>query len=183
MSIPRDDGLCLVKLARAAVVAAALGDQAPEPPTTGVCALRAGAFVTLRRRGDLRGCIGQPEPRDPLGAVIVHCARAAALEDPRFTPVQPQELPTLDVEISVLTKPEIVLDPSAIVVGRHGLIVTRGGRRGLLLPQVAVEWGWTREEFLAHTCRKAGLPSDAWQHGAEVSAFEAEIFSEEDLGD
>jgi len=181
MTISREDGLALVVLARASVVAAARGDRPPLPPAGGVYARLAGAFVSLHHRGVLRGCIGQPEPRDPLGEVIVHCARAAALEDPRFTPVQPDELTALDVEVSVLTPPLPVADPSTIVVGRHGLIVTRDGRRGLLLPQVAVEWGWTREEFLAQTCRKAGLPPDAWQHGAEVFAFEAEIFSEADV--
>ena len=180
-TIPRGDGLALVTLARAAVAAAARGDRPPVPPSGGVYARHAGAFVSLHHRGDLRGCIGQPEPPGSLGEVIVRCARAAALEDPRFTPVQPDELPALDVEVSVLTPPVPVADPSTIVVGRHGLIVSRDGRRGLLLPQVAVEWGWTREEFLAQTCRKAGLPLDAWRQGAEVFAFEAEIFSEADV--
>ena len=181
MTISREDGLELVRLARACVVAAALGHPPPEAPAKGVCAIHAGAFVSLHRRGGLRGCIGQPEPRDHLGEVVVHCARAAALEDPRFAPVQPDELPTIDVEVSVLTPPVLVADVATIVVGRHGLIVSRDGRRGLLLPQVAVEWGWTRDEFLAHTCRKAGLPADAWRRGAEVFAFEAEIFSEADV--
>jgi AmmeMemoRadiSam system protein A len=178
-TISRADGLSLVALARASVVAAARGDHPPVPPQDGVYARHAGAFVSLHRGGDLRGCIGQPEPGDPLGELIVHCAGAAALEDPRFPPVQPDELPALHVEVSVLTPPVPVADLSTIVVGRHGLIVSRGGRRALLLPQVAVEWKWTREELLAQTCRKAGLPADAWQHGAEVFAFEAEIFSEE----
>jgi AmmeMemoRadiSam system protein A len=177
--IPHAEGHGLVALARAAVVAAAHGERPPVPPRDGVYALQAGAFVSLHRDGELRGCIGQTEPRDVLGDVIVHCAGAAALEDPRFTPVQPDELRGLDVEVSVLTPPVPVTDPSTIVVGRHGLIVGRDGRRGLLLPQVAVEWGWTREEFLAQTCRKAGLPPDAWRRGADVFAFEAEIFSEE----
>ncbi len=179
--IPRADGLALVTLARAAVVAAARGDRPPMPPAGGVYARHAGAFVSLHHHGDLRGCIGQSEPREPLGEVIVHCAGAAALEDPRFTPVRPDELQALEIEVSVLTPPAPVADPSTIVVGCHGLIVSRDGRRGLLLPQVAVEWGWTREEFLAQTCRKAGLPPDAWQRGADVFAFEAEIFSEADV--
>ena len=183
MAIAERDGRRLVTLARAAVVAAAFGEQPPEAPRDGVYARRAGAFVTLHAGGDLRGCIGQAEPRDPLGEVIVHCARAAALEDPRFPPVAPSEVAALDIEVSVLTPPERLADLSSVVVGRHGLIVSRGGRRGLLLPQVPVEWGWTREEFLAHVCRKAGLAADAWQHGAEVLAFEAEIFSEGDVDD
>ena len=108
----------------------------------------------------------------------MHCAGAAALEDPRFPPVRPDELARIDVEVSVLTPPARIADPGRIEVGRHGLVVTRGAHRGLLLPQVALEWGWTREEFLAHTCRKAGLPLDAWREGAQVFAFEAEIFGE-----
>jgi uncharacterized protein len=179
MAIPRDDGMALVRLARESATAAALGGKAPDPPADGVFARHAGAFVTLHAHGELRGCIGQPEPRESLGDVIVHCARAAALEDPRFPPLLPEELPGIDVEVSVLTPPVRVMDPSTIVVGRHGLIVAQGSRRGLLLPQVAVEWGWTLDEFLAHTCRKAGLPLDAWRHGADVFAFEAEIFSED----
>lgn len=181
MTISHEDGFELVRLARAAVVAAAVDAPAPVPPHGGVWDLQAGAFVSIHHVGELRGCIGQPEARERLGEVVVHCARAAACEDPRFTPVQPEELPTLTVEVSVLTPPVPVADVSTILVGLHGLIVSRGGRRGLLLPQVAVEWGWTRDEFLAHTCRKAGLPGDAWRHGAEVFAFEAEIFNEPDV--
>ena len=103
------------------------------------------------------GCIGQVEPRDPVGAVIVHCAAAAALEDPRFPPVSPIELASLDIEVSLLTPAEEVIDLDRIEVGRHGLIVSHGGCRGLLLPQVATEHGWSREQFLVQTCRKAGL--------------------------
>jgi AmmeMemoRadiSam system protein A len=180
MSISREEGLELVALARSAVIAAANGAAPPCPEATPVNARHAGAFVTIHARGELRGCIGQPEPRDALGNVVVHCARAAALEDPRFPPLSIRELPFVDVEVSVLTVPVRVSDPASVEVGRHGLIVARGGRRGLLLPQVPVEWGWTREEFLARTCQKAGLPLDAWQHGAELYSFEAEIFSEAD---
>lgn len=139
----------------------------------------AGAFVTLRKAGALRGCIGQIEPSDPLGAVVVHCAAAAALEDPRFPPVTDQELPLLSVEVSVLTPLRAVADVDEIEVGRHGLVVARGGRRGLLLPQVAVEWKWSRDEFLAQTCRKAGLPADAWQHGASIFVFETQVYDED----
>jgi AmmeMemoRadiSam system protein A len=173
------DGVLLVRLARAALEAAVERRPPPLPPDTPVCARRSGAFVSLHRHGDLRGCIGQPEPTALLGAVIVHCAVAAALEDPRFPQVIPDELPSIDVEVSVLTTPVAVADPSTIDVGRHGLIIARAGRRGLLLPQVAVEFGWSREEFLAHTCRKAGLEPDAWRHGAELLSFEAEIFGED----
>jgi len=106
-------------------------------------------------------------------------AVAAAFEDPRFDPVTAAELPDLIVEISALTVPEPVPDPSEIEVGRHGLIVSRGARRGLLLPQVAPEWGWSREEFLERTCQKAGLPGAAWRDPAtSVERFEAEVWSD-----
>jgi AmmeMemoRadiSam system protein A len=170
-------GAAIVALARASLEAAVRGLVPPTPPAADFLARRAGAFVSLHAAGQLRGCIGQPEPHDPLGSVVVHCAAAAAREDPRFPPVAPGELPRLVVEVSVLTPPRDA-DPAAIEVGRHGLIVSQGRRRGLLLPQVAVEWGWDREAFLAHTCRKAGLAPDAWRQGAQIQAFEAEIFSE-----
>jgi AmmeMemoRadiSam system protein A len=175
------DGRALIDLARAALDAAVRRRAAPDPPPTPLFQRRAGAFVTLRKLHELRGCIGQPEPHDPLGSVIVHCAAAAALEDPRFPPVDVAELPSIAVEISVLTPLVKVSDPEAVEVGRHGLVIARGGRRGLLLPQVPTEWHWSREEFLDQTCRKAGLPRDAWRHGADVFSFEAEIFDEEAL--
>jgi len=174
-------GAALVALARTALDAAVRRHAAPDPPQTPLFQRRAGAFVTLRKQHELRGCIGQPEPHDPLGSVIVHCAAAAALEDPRFPPVELAELPSIAVEISVLTPLVKMSDPGAVEVGRHGLVVARGGRRGLLLPQVPTEWHWSREEFLEQTCRKAGLPRDAWRQGADVFSFEAEIFDEEAL--
>jgi uncharacterized protein len=176
--ISAEDGAQLVRLARAALEAAVTRQRPAVPPDTAVCARSAGAFVTLRQHGELRGCIGQIEP-GTLGRVVVHCAAAAGLDDPRFPPVTPHELPSIDVEVSVLTDPIPVSDPiTSIEVGRHGLIIARAGKRGLLLPQVAVEFGWSCDEFLAHTCRKAGLEPDAWQRGAQVLAFEAEIFTE-----
>jgi uncharacterized protein len=182
MTPTRDtDGAGLIALARAALDAAVRRQTAPVPPQTPLFERRAGAFVTLRRAKELRGCIGQPEPHDPLGAVIVHCAGAAALEDPRFPPVDAAELPSIAVEVSVLTPLVPVADPQTIEVGRHGLVVARGRRRGLLLPQVPTEWRWSREEFLEQTCRKAGLSRNAWREGADVFSFEAEIFDEEAL--
>lgn len=103
---------------------------------------------------------------------------AAALEDPRFQPVESGEVAQIDIEISVLGPVEEVEDPTAIEVGRDGLVVEQGSRRGLLLPQVATEWGWDRETFLAQTCLKAGLPADAWKRGAQVFRFQAEVFGE-----
>jgi AmmeMemoRadiSam system protein A len=140
-----------------------------------------GAFVTLHtRQGELRGCIGTILPAGPLDETVCRMAVAAAVEDPRFPPVTLGEAPSLRFEISALTVPEPVPDPAAIQVGRHGLIASRGGRKGLLLPQVAPEWGWDRREFLEHTCRKAGLPPDAWKDPAtRLEWFEAEVWGEE----
>ncbi len=137
-----------------------------------------GAFVTLQMGGQLRGCIGHIEPHLALIETVAEMARAAALEDPRFRPVTAAEEPQIHIEISVMSPVEPVPDLELIEVGRHGLVVQRGFSRGLLLPQVAPEWGWNREEFLQHTCLKAGLPADAYKHGAEVLWFEAEVFGE-----
>jgi AmmeMemoRadiSam system protein A len=136
-----------------------------------------GAFVTLTRRGRLRGCIGHIEAARPLCATVRECARAAALDDPRFDPVTPAELSSLHIEISILS-PLVDIAPHEVEVGRHGLLISDGGRRGLLLPQVAEEWNWNREQFLQETCMKAGLPGDAWQHGARIQAFTAQIVKE-----
>lgn len=136
-----------------------------------------GAFVTLRHEGRLRGCIGHLERLGPLYETVRECAMAAALHDPRFDSVEPEELPGLSIEISVLS-PLRDIAPDEIVVGEHGLMVSQGPFRGLLLPQVAVEWNWDRERFLEETCHKAGLPSDAWRHGARVQGFSAQVFAE-----
>jgi AmmeMemoRadiSam system protein A len=136
------------------------------------------AFVTLTKNGRLRGCIGYTEAVAPLFRVVQECAVAAATEDPRFPPVSPRELPSLRIEISVLT-PLFPIRPEEVEVGRHGLMVARGRMRGLLLPQVPVEWGWDRETFLDQACVKAGLPPSAWRHGATLRAFTAEVFGEE----
>lgn len=134
-----------------------------------------GAFVTLKKHGMLRGCIGALHARLPLWETVVEMAVAAAFEDPRFISLTANELPQIDIEISVLSPMTVVKDSSTIEVGVHGLYVQKGGRSGLLLPQVATEYGWDRETFLRHTCQKAGLPEDAWRSGATVSCFTAEI--------
>lgn len=170
--------VAFITLARDAVTNAVCGGPPPELPDGDAFRVVAGAFVTLTIRGELRGCIGQIEPRVPVGAVIVHCAAAAALEDPRFPPVSPIELASLGIEVSVLTPAEEISDIERIEVGRHGLIVSHNGCRGLLLPQVATEHGWSRQQFLSQTCRKAGLPKDAWQNGARIYCFEAEVFGD-----
>lgn len=161
-------------------IAARLEDRsaAPLPENPPDILLPRGAFVSLHLAGDLRGCIGSISPRESLVRTVAHCAAAAAFEDPRFPPLTPSELPGVDIEISILTQPVPVTDPGQIEIGRHGLIIGSGPRRGLLLPQVAVEQGWDVATFLRQCCRKAGLPDDAWQRGAEIEAFSAEVFSE-----
>jgi AmmeMemoRadiSam system protein A len=169
----------LLRAARASLEAAVNG-QAHYPTTEDPMLLRpAAAFVSLHLQGELRGCIGTLEAAKPLLDTVVQMAREAALSDSRFSPVAPKEVPELHLEISVLTPAEPVTDPSEIEIGVHGLIVEQGRRRGLLLPQVAPEWGWDREELLEHTCLKAGLPRDAWRRGASLRKFRAEVFGEE----
>jgi AmmeMemoRadiSam system protein A len=138
------------------------------------------AFVTLTHRGRLRGCIGYSEPLYPLFETVARCAVAAATNDYRFAPVTLEELPELCISISALTPLEKLENLEDIEPGRHGLMITGQGRRGLLLPQVAEERGWDRETFLTETCRKAGLPAGAWKgKDIEVFVFEAVVFSEE----
>lgn len=135
------------------------------------------AFVTLTHRGRLRGCIGYTEATSPLYRTVQECAVAAATEDLRFPSVKPGEIDEIRIEISVLT-PLAPIRPEDIEVGVHGLMIRKGGRRGLLLPQVAAEQGWDRQEFLSNTCRKAGLPADEWEKGADLYSFTAEVFGE-----
>jgi AmmeMemoRadiSam system protein A len=136
-----------------------------------------GAFVTLKRKGQLRGCIGYTRALKPLSRTIMEMAQAAAFEDPRFPPLSPKELDDLDIEISVLTPFRLIRDVTEIEVGKHGLLMERGGRSGLLLPQVATEYQWDRKTFLEHTCLKAGLPRDAWKDAeTKIYVFSAEIF-------
>jgi AmmeMemoRadiSam system protein B/AmmeMemoRadiSam system protein A len=137
-----------------------------------------GVFVTLTKGGDLRGCIGFIEPVAPLGQAVIRAAVYAATEDPRFPPVRPAELKDLKVEISVLTPVREITDPRQVTVGRHGLIVARGGLKGVLLPQVPVENKWDRKTFLEQASLKAGLPPDAWRQGAKLYVFEAIVFRE-----
>jgi AmmeMemoRadiSam system protein A len=137
------------------------------------------AFVTLTHEGRLRGCIGYSEPLYPLHETVARCAVTAATRDYRFEPVTLEELPELNISISMLTPLEKLENLEDIEPGRHGLMITGRGCRGLLLPQVAAERSWDRETFLSETCRKAGLPPTAWK-GEDVEAFvfEAVVFSE-----
>jgi uncharacterized protein len=169
----------LVDLARRAVAAQVAGTPAPAPLAIGLPDA-SGAFVTIKRGRALRGCLGTLQCSRGLAVEVARCAADAASEDPRFPPVSTGELPDVSVQVSVLGPLEPIdpADSSAITIGRHGLVAEQGHRRGLLLPQVATEWGWTTEQFLRQTCVKAGLAGDAWQHGARIYRFDAEVFGE-----
>jgi len=172
----------LLRLAHQSIRAAVTGTKFTLPGSSAHLKEARGAFTTLHENGKLRGCIGYVMAVAPLDKTIVDTARAAALEDPRFDPVTEAELENLQLEISVLS-PMFEIAPEDVVVGRHGLMVSYGGRRGLLLPQVPEEWGWDRESYLAQTCRKAGLAEDSWKKGAKLEAFTAEVFGEKEPGE
>jgi AmmeMemoRadiSam system protein A len=140
-----------------------------------------GVFVTLKKEGELRGCIGTLAAEEGIARTVAEFACNAAFRDPRFPPLAPEEWPGLQIEISLMTPPRKI-EPEDVVVGRHGLILETGRRRGLLLPQVATEWGFSREQFLDALAQKAGLPPGAWSEpGARLYAFEAEVFGEGEL--
>ncbi|MFZ0479548.1 MAG: AmmeMemoRadiSam system protein A [Terriglobales bacterium] len=141
-----------------------------------------GVFTTLYLHGDLRGCVGYAAPIRSLLQAVAETACAAAFDDSRFQPVSAAELPELKISLSVLSQ-LFPIDAPRVEVGRHGLVISDGMRRGLLLPQVPAEHGWEREAFLEQTCRKAGLPMDAWRHSAKIEAFTAEVFSDDEPGD
>jgi len=168
-----------LQLARTAVTEAVTHHKLLESfPREGIFAERCGIFVTLHVRNRLQGCIGIIEAKEPLGQAIVHCAAGAALEDPRFSPMKTEQLTNLSIEISLLSAMEPIA-PDSIEIGRHGLFIRCHALRGLLLPQVAIEHRLTREQFLEETCRKAGLPREAWRDPeARLLGFTCEVFSE-----
>ena len=173
----------LLRIARASIDAAIKGDP-PVGNTTERESLRqpSGVFVTLRAEGELRGCIGYVEPRLPLFQAVAEVAVKSAFEDPRFAPLSIAELPSTEIEISVLSPLSRVTDMSSIEVGRHGLVIDAGYTRGLLLPHVATEYLWDREQFLDHTALKAGLPPEIWRTGkVQVFSFTTTTFSESEL--
>jgi AmmeMemoRadiSam system protein A len=172
------DRALMLRLARDAIAAWVERRPPLDVPHINALAAPGGAFVSLHARGELRGCIGHIEADEPLGAVIARCAVAACSDDPRFPPVSSAELSDLRIELSLLGPLEPIAGPGEIEIGRHGLVVERGWHRGLLLPQVAIEWQWDAETFLAQTCHKAGLPTNAWREGVRMWRFEAEIFGE-----
>src|SRR5688572_2242866 len=176
-----DARAALLAIARASVLAAVRGvdpdDPVPENPALHV---PGAAFVTLHIDGALRGCIGHVTAEQPLWISVREMAAAAATRDDRFTPLSQADLPGLTIDISVLSPRRRITGPGQVVVGRDGLYVRQGTHTGLLLPQVATEHGWNAEEFLAQTCRKAGLPGDAWKNSATViESFSADVFGED----
>ncbi|MFC2165926.1 AmmeMemoRadiSam system protein A [Acidobacteriota bacterium] len=153
--------------------------KTPEIKTEdGVLQKKRGAFVTLKVDDQLRGCIGYPIPHKPLIETIIDCAIAAASQDHRFPSIKTNELGRTEVEISVLTLPRKIEDISEIIIGDHGIIISKGMSKGLLLPQVPVEWSWDLETYLNHGCLKAGLPEDAWKKGAKIEIFSAQVFGD-----
>ncbi|MFA9453129.1 MAG: AmmeMemoRadiSam system protein A [Candidatus Aminicenantaceae bacterium] len=169
----------LLKLARDAIrYHFESGKPPPIAVAEGALKEKRGAFVTLKRKEELRGCIGYPLPHDPLYLTITEAAVMAATQDHRFTSLTLEELPNVQIEISVLTLPRKIESVSEIVLGEHGIIVTQGMYRGLLLPQVPVEWNWDLDTYLQHGCLKAGLEENAWKKGAEIQIFSAQVFSE-----
>jgi AmmeMemoRadiSam system protein A len=173
------DQRTLLELARKAIREAVLRRKLPDGLLReGFFSEQRGVFVTLHVRGKLQGCIGVTEPSGSLGEAVVRCAVSAALEDPRFSPLKESQLDEMSIEISLLSPLESIL-PEAIEIGRHGLLVVNHAHRGLLLPQVAVEHGLTREQFLEETCRKAGLAREAWRDPqTRIFGFTSEVFSE-----
>ena len=169
----------MLAVAREAIRGAVLHRKLPDViPREGIFSERQGVFVTLHVRGRLQGCIGVTEPSEPLGEAVVRCAVSAALEDPRFAPLKESQLEEVSIEISLLSPLERI-PPEAIEIGRHGLLIVNHAQRGLLLPKVAIEHQLTREQFLEETCRKAGLPREAWKDPeTQIWGFTCEAFSE-----
>jgi AmmeMemoRadiSam system protein A len=167
----------LLQLAHESVLSALENREIPPDPPSPHLAEPRGAFTSLYLNGELRGCVGYVLPVSAVYRTVIDTARAAAFEDTRFYPVTMKEARQLEVELSILSPPRPI-SAEEVEVGRHGLLVSLAGLRGLLLPQVPTERNWDRITFLEQTCRKAGLPLDAWMHGAIIEAFTAEVFGE-----
>ena len=168
----------LLAIARRALEARVRRESEPALEQDGALETPCGAFVSIHRGHELRGCLGRLEDDWAIARVVAHLGRAVADSDPRFAPVAIEDLEALSIEISALSPEREVRSVQDIELGRHGLIIERGHQRGLLLPQVATEHRWDVETFLAHTCRKAALPTDAWKHDARILIFEAQVFGE-----
>lgn len=173
----------LLRLARRTLQTYLTTRKTPDPAAEGIeltekLKAKGAAFVTLTQRGQLRGCIGHVIAQEPLYQSVMENAVNASTRDPRFPPMTAQEEKTVHIEISVMTPLELIDDPSKVVVGKHGILIRKGFNQGLLLPQVATEYGWNREAFLDQTCIKAGLPRNAWKEGAQIFVFSAQVFGE-----
>lgn len=180
MGLTEDEKQVLLRIARASIEAELEGKKPPASEGRGALEEKRGAFVCLKQRGRLRGCIGFIEAHQPLVRTVEEMAVAAAFRDPRFPPVRKDQLKDLSLEISVLTPLRKTADVDDIEVGTHGLYIRRGGRAGLLLPQVATEYGWDRGTFLRETCRKAGLAPEAWRDPeTEIFLFSADVFDDD----
>jgi AmmeMemoRadiSam system protein A len=177
----QEERIILLRLAHESIESALQGREISLDPPTEHFAQPRGAFTSLYLHGELRGCVGYVLPVSPVYRAVADTARAAAFEDSRFGPVTVPEAPRLAIELSILSPPQPI-SAEAIEIGRHGLLISMAGHRGLLLPQVPIEHHWDRETFLNQTCRKAGLPLDAWKNGATVEAFTAEVFGEKHIG-
>ena len=177
--LDQDEQRFLLGLARDTIAGFLKTGKSPRPKAAAKeLTKKRGAFVTLKVDDQLRGCIGYPLPYKPLFETVVQMALAAATQDYRFPPIKLEELGRLKIEISVLTLPRPIQDAREVEVGRHGIIVSKGIAKGLLLPQVPTEHGWDRETYLRHGCLKAGLDEDEWQRGAQIEVFEAQVFAE-----
>jgi MEMO1 family protein len=180
MGLTDDEKQALLRIARASIEAELEGKKPPASKIQGTLEEKRGAFVCLKKRNHLRGCIGFIEAKSPLAKTVEEMSIAAALRDPRFPPLRKEELKDVQLEISVLTPLRRISDVAEIEVGTHGLYIRSGGRAGLLLPQVATEYGWDRGTFLKETCRKAGLGPDAWRDpDTEIYLFSADVFGED----
>ena len=183
-TITAEDKKALLKIARETIQTFARTGRKPPLPSSLSPALesQAGAFVTLHKRGQLRGCIGTFFGEEKLAITVQKMAMAAGWEDPRFSELMDFEVQEVDLEISVLSPLREIENVSEIQVGRHGIYITKGYNRGVLLPQVATEQKWDRDTFLSHTCVKAGLPPDAWRKGGlKIEVFTAEVFGEKEF--
>jgi uncharacterized protein len=183
MNLTNEEKRALLKIARSSIQSALGGKPFPQKEYKSESLDRpSGVFVTLRIGENLRGCIGYVEPLFPLAQATQEAAVKAAMEDPRFMPMTLAELAGILIEISVLSSLSELQDKSKIEIGKHGLVIDAGLRRGLLLPQVAIEYGWDREQFLGHTASKAGLPSDAWKRNeVKLFTFTVERFEESEF--
>jgi len=177
-----NEKILLLKTAREAIRAKLAKTKPEYPDPTPLLREKCGAFVTLHKAGKLRGCIGHIEAFDPLFDTVIEVSLASAFSDPRFPSVEMNELASLEIEISALSPLRRIHDLNEIKTGIHGIMLKRGNYSGLLLPQVAIEYGWDRRTFLTHTCQKAGLPGDCWKsRDTEIEIFSAIVFIERDF--